>query len=615
MPLPGNVSTGTVTGQFTKLDGSASSGEVIFVPSVPYVLDASANVVLTSQPLTARLDATGAFSKVLVATNDADLNPLNWTYYVRVALDGQPDVTFSMSVLGGQTVDIADIAPAPTSTGVLNGSSDAIDPAKYGFSTTAIGAVNRAALQMAIDEACGAVFTWDGSTWVTTTAAPNPVTSTRIAARPVRMPGGAYLFDGTPVNIRSVLGLVLEGSGHCELIADANTTALLDINGACLCKFRNFTVRSSSASAVMDNGIYLYWDIAGSLRSTTLNHFTDIWVSGWYKVGIRDGRTPDNGGVGGITAQCDNDIFEHVTINGAWTAGETTLWQEGLHLGTGTYGNNLVHHCYKLQCNANRYNLVVDATQVGVYGGGFTGAEADIKLATTWSLFSGIRSELSDRFILGVIAGYAATVTISDLQFEAQTMHADGQWIKYYHGGVLRLEQIQCRDPAVTPVILATPGSTAPLQVQVDGFVVGGSTVTPAVADCFSLGAATSLDVRGFAAAGASGAMVSTDDYHGGINAQVGTTYTFARPDDTRLVTLSNALAITATVPPNSTTNWPVGTEIDFIQLGAGQVTVAPGAGVTVNGTPGLKLRAQFSRAKLVKTAINTWLLSGDIAA
>ena len=36
---------------------------------------------------------------------------------------------------------------------------------------------------------------------------------------------------------------------------------------------------------------------------------------------------------------------------------------------------------------------------------------------------------------------------------------------------------------------------------------------------------------------------------------------------------------------------------------------------VTVNGTPGLKLRAQWSAATLVKRDTNTWVLIGDTSA
>jgi hypothetical protein len=99
------------------------------------------------------------------------------------------------------------------------------------------------------------------------------------------------------------------------------------------------------------------------------------------------------------------------------------------------------------------------------------------------------------------------------------------------------------------------------------------------------------------------------------INAQTGTTYTLVLTDDSKLVTLSNASAITCTVPLNSSVAFPTGTRVDLAQLGAGQVTVAATGGVTLNGTPGLKLRAQYSAATLVKLATDTWLLVGDLAA
>ena len=98
------------------------------------------------------------------------------------------------------------------------------------------------------------------------------------------------------------------------------------------------------------------------------------------------------------------------------------------------------------------------------------------------------------------------------------------------------------------------------------------------------------------------------------INAQTGTTYTTVLADGGKLVTLSNGSAITLTIPPNSSVAYPVGTKIDFIQIGAGQVTVAGGAGVTVNSTPTLKFRAQHSGASCIKIATDTWQLVGDLA-
>ena len=126
-------------------------------------------------------------------------------------------------------------------------------------------------------------------------------------------------------------------------------------------------------------------------------------------------------------------------------------------------------------------------------------------------------------------------------------------------------------------------------------------------------------DATNVAAAGAAmltGATFTGDViYQVAINAQTGTTYTTVLADQSKLVTLTNGSAITLTIPANSSVAYPVGTKIDFAQLGAGQVTFAGAGGVTVNATPTLKLRAQYSAASCVKTATDTWLLVGDLEA
>jgi hypothetical protein len=81
------------------------------------------------------------------------------------------------------------------------------------------------------------------------------------------------------------------------------------------------------------------------------------------------------------------------------------------------------------------------------------------------------------------------------------------------------------------------------------------------------------------------------------------------------LVEFSSASGVTLTVPTNATVAYPVGTSIDILQTGAGQITVAGASGVTVNATPGLKLRTQWSGATLFKRATDTWVLYGDLSA
>lgn len=100
------------------------------------------------------------------------------------------------------------------------------------------------------------------------------------------------------------------------------------------------------------------------------------------------------------------------------------------------------------------------------------------------------------------------------------------------------------------------------------------------------------------------------------INSQTGTTYTLVLADAGKTIDLNNASSITITVPPNSSVAYPVGTRIDLVQSGAGQVTVAAGAGVTINSKgAALKLTGQWSGATLIQRSANTWVLVGDIAA
>jgi hypothetical protein len=103
-----------------------------------------------------------------------------------------------------------------------------------------------------------------------------------------------------------------------------------------------------------------------------------------------------------------------------------------------------------------------------------------------------------------------------------------------------------------------------------------------------------------------------------GINAQTNTTYTTVLADNGKLITQTNASAITTTIPPFSSVAYPVGAQLNFAQYGAGQVTFAQGAGVTIVSTGATasapKLRVQYSTATAICTSQDNWLIVGDIA-
>lgn len=101
------------------------------------------------------------------------------------------------------------------------------------------------------------------------------------------------------------------------------------------------------------------------------------------------------------------------------------------------------------------------------------------------------------------------------------------------------------------------------------------------------------------------------------INANTGTTYTFLLSDASKLVTSSNASAQTLSIPTNATSAFAIGTTINVIQIGTGQVTVsAVSSGTTsILSTAGVapKARTQYSSMSLLKVGTDTWYAVGDI--
>ena len=85
--------------------------------------------------------------------------------------------------------------------------------------------------------------------------------------------------------------------------------------------------------------------------------------------------------------------------------------------------------------------------------------------------------------------------------------------------------------------------------------------------------------------------------------------YTLTSSDYGSLVQMNGTFAFSVTTALSAA---PVGTQIHLLALSTG-VSVA-GTGVTLNGTPGLKLRAAYSSATLICLASNNWVLIGDLA-
>ena len=92
-------------------------------------------------------------------------------------------------------------------------------------------------------------------------------------------------------------------------------------------------------------------------------------------------------------------------------------------------------------------------------------------------------------------------------------------------------------------------------------------------------------------------------------NAQA-SNYTISPIDSGRLIEMSGGGTLTIT----DSALFPVGFFVDVLQTGASQVTIA-GTSFTPNATPGLKLRTQWSSATIIKRALDSWVVLGDLSA
>lgn len=136
MALPANMGFGTVTGTFMKAapdgpdadklpDGVPLQGlQIVFTPAVGYVRNVTATprkLIIPIDPVECSTDSEGRLidpqgspDVVLVAGNDPEITPTNWTWNVSIPSLG---ININILVEDGQTVDLASVVPVPASPG------------------------------------------------------------------------------------------------------------------------------------------------------------------------------------------------------------------------------------------------------------------------------------------------------------------------------------------------------------------------------------------------------------------------------------------------------------------------------------------------------------------
>jgi hypothetical protein len=229
--------------------------------------------------------------------------------------------------------------------------------------------------------------------------------------------------------------------------------------------------------------------------------------------------------------------------------------------------------------------------------------------------------------LMGGVTLGAGNVDSFGIALDVDTQNEEVVWVTAVSGDTLTI----VRAKAGTSAIAHTAGASAKHVFTGDDatfFTTGTATADAAIPKALvtakgDVVGATASGVPDNLAVGSDGQILTADSTTAmgikwstpttlslTINAQTGTTYTLVSGDLNKLVTLNNASAITVTIPNGV---FSTGQQINFQQIGAGQVTFASDGTTTFTGV-GTKLRAQYSASTLICTGTNTFTLIGDIA-
>ena len=229
--------------------------------------------------------------------------------------------------------------------------------------------------------------------------------------------------------------------------------------------------------------------------------------------------------------------------------------------------------------------------------------------------------------LMGGVTLAAGNVDSFGLALDVDTQNEEVVWVTNVSGDTLTI----VRAKAGTSGIAHTAGATVKHVFTGDDatfFTTGTATADAAIPKALvtakgDIVGATASGVPDNLAVGSNGQILTADSTVAmgikwstpstlslTINAQTGTTYTIVSGDLNKLVTLNNASAITVTIPNGV---FSTGQQVNFQQIGAGQVTFASDGTTTFTGI-GTKLRAQYSASTLICTGTNTFTLIGDIA-
>ena len=408
--------------------------------------------------------------------------------------------------------------------------------------------------------------------------------------------GGGGMAIGGSITSATAGSVLFVGTGG--VLAQDNTGLFFDVTND----------RLGIGSTTLGSNLQINGNAAIGYSASTAAPANGLAVSGFASIGSNTSvyRLYVANSTNGIVAGFTNGVDADLNIN--LTTGVTLLTPT---TGTLAFGTSSTERA-RLNSTGLGLNTTTIGSRLQVNGNAAIGYSASTAAPTNGLAVAG-QSTFADNITISKNQNAATQLTISNT-----TAGTDSS------SGILLLTnvtnnqgQLVKQNPSRTPYKIIN-GSDFMMYNAVAGDVgILNDFATGSIK--FAAGASSTAQMT----IASTGAVTMTNDVaiSGVLRATITTnrqtaSYTLVLADRGKLVEMNVATANNLTIPLNSSVAFPIGTQIDLSQYGAGQTTVVATGGVTIRSTNSwVKLNAQYAAATLIKIGTDEWYLFGNLNA